>query len=212
MFIIFRTFIGCISCAIRASALFYLAVVTTGCVAGQSVKLDHEPIELQTANVNIAVSVAVKDERDFILSGDKPSNYIGHYRAGFGNPWNVTTKSGEPLAGVLAADIEEELVNLGFQVAESRSTANKLLEAKIKQWNLDSYINAEIWYEVLVRVMTPEGVRLAESELGDRQEIPGSFWVGPKYAVQKRLPEIYAELIDSMVRDNPEIMTALKAP
>jgi uncharacterized lipoprotein YajG len=195
---------------LRALALTLFAVIATGCVAGQSIKIDHEPEEVALEKKTISVSVKVDDARSFVRSGDEPSNYIGQYRAGFGNPWNVTTESGRPLADLFADDIEEELVNLGFAIGQN--DADKQLRVKIAEWNFDSYINAEIWYEVYVRALDARGAELAESRQQQRLEIPGSFWVGPKYAVQKRLPEIYAELIDSMVRGNPDIMDALMAP
>lgn len=45
-----------------------------------------------------ATAVAVQDRRPYVLDGDKDADFVGIQRGGFGNPFDVITTSGRPLA------------------------------------------------------------------------------------------------------------------
>ena len=89
------------------------AIMLQGCVVGQSIGLPYEAEKVGNQR-SIGVVVEVEDRRPFVLEGSKDPNYIGHYRAGFGNPWDVTTESDKALADIMQEDLVQELDALGF--------------------------------------------------------------------------------------------------
>lgn len=187
-------------------SMLVTAMMLGGCVAGQTLSYDYKP----TAAVDKTggeVSVAVRDERPYVKSGDKGPDYVGHYRAGFGNTWDVTTKGGAPFADVLARDLREELDALGF----TAGNAGRTLQVAIREWNMDTYMNAKFWYELVVSVVGAGGEPVIPPQtLKEEKRIDGSFWVGPKYAVEKQMPAFYDQLIQDLVRNNPDVRSALQ--
>lgn len=179
----------------------------TGCVAGQSIALDHEPEEVVAPDRGMSVVVDVADEREFVVSGSESANYIGQYRAGFGNPWNVTTESGMTLADRFADDLAEELVNLGFSVTESDASGS--LNVQIRDWNFDTYINGRFWCDIDVSVLSADGRKIAASEVREMRDIQGSVMTGAKYAMEDAIPRIYSEVIDAIARSNSAVLDAL---
>ena len=92
-----------------AGQLIHLA----GCVAGQSLQTTYEQPAAAAAAAGSSVLIAVTDDRPYVKNGKKPSYYLGKYRAGFGNPWDVTTDNDEPLASIVARDLATDLAALG---------------------------------------------------------------------------------------------------
>jgi hypothetical protein len=140
-----------------------IAVALSGCVAGQTLNYDYTPTTA-VDKASGAVSVVVRDERTYVKDGNKGADYVGHYRAGFGNTWDVTTKGGTAFADVLARDIREEVESLGFTTGKGART----LQVDMKEWNMDTYVNAKFWYELIVAVVGPgaQGKRAAHSSTG----------------------------------------------
>jgi len=207
---IFESLRGIFTISIKAVVLSAAALMLSACVAGQSISLDHVPEEEQLVANNISVSVGVKDKRDYVESGDKSVDYIGHYRAGFGNTWDVSTQDDMALADLIATDLDEELSSLGFTAVKAGEGA-KALDVQILDWNFDTYINGKFWYDIDVKVLSPSGDVLVSSRLQDQKEIKGSFWVGAKYAMEEGVPETYNEIISNVVRYNPPVLEALQA-
>lgn len=181
-------------------------VALSGCVAGQTLNYDYTP----TAAIEKAsgeVSVVVRDERTYVKDGNKSAGYVGHYRAGWGNTWDVTTKGGTAFADIFARDLREEIEALGF----TAGTAGRTLQVDIKEWNMDTYVNARFWYELIVAVVGPGGeALLAPQTLKEDKRIDGSIWVGPKYAVEKQMPQLYDQVVQAIVRGNAEVLNALR--
>ena len=189
-----------------------LIVCTTwlgGCVVGQSVPVGYEPAPSTTAATGTAVAVAVRDERPYVTSGDKPAYFIGTYRAAIGVPWDVTTKGKQPLAALLENDIAIELRSLGYAVVP-RPDASRVLDVAILDWNFDAYLDGSIWYELNARVVSPDGTELASSRIKESQPTKGNFWTtGAKAGIEAAMPGVYAGAIRKLVRDNTEISAAL---
>lgn len=186
-----------------------LSILLGGCVAGQTLKLDYTAEQPSMRTSGTVVNVDVKDKRPFVVDGSKKPSYVGHYRAGFGNTWDVHTDSGEALATIMARDLSADLGTLGFKVS-SDLTATRTVGVTIVNWNFDSYINAKVWYECFVSVRDQAGHVLAQTTLKDESRIEGSVMVGPKYAVEREMPKIYRSVIRKMVRENSSVLQALE--
>lgn len=191
-------------------ALVAIALFFSGCVVNQSIKMDYQPAPASAEKLGINVQVMSKDQRDFVLDGRKQPNYIGHYRAGLGNTWDVTTANKLPLAENLQDDVSNDLVALGFDVVTSGAT--RVLKIDILDWNFDTYMNGKIWYKIHVSVESNNGATLASSDLEDTVVIQGSVWTGAKSAFEREVPKVYQQVVGNIARNNQEIMAALKSP
>ena len=68
------------------------AVALAGCAVGNTYDYQAADIGLPVVGKG-KVGVAVVDRRPYVLSGDKEADFVGLQRGGFGNPFNVTTRS-----------------------------------------------------------------------------------------------------------------------
>ncbi len=191
--------------------LIYLVVIliSSGCVAGQSIEMVYVPDTEAVETLGIHVRVSSEDQREFILNGKKMSNYMGRYRGGFGKPFDVTTKNKQPLASNLHRDVTRDLIALGFDVVDKG--AGRILKVEIKDWDFNTYINGKMWYQIHVVVEAADGEVLVESDFKDKVVIKGNEWVGAKYAFERELPKIYKSIVNKVARDNPQILSALKS-
>lgn len=192
----------------RFAGLVVVLLFLSGCVAGQQIKFGDLAPGSQEAPLGITVLVKVDDNRDFVRSGNKTPAYIGHYRAGLGNPWDVNTYQKKALAEIFREDLERELRSLGFNLGTEQS--EKKVQVIIKDWNFDTYMNGKIWYDIEVAVLAKDGQQLAIDKIKETKIIEGSVWVGAKYAFEEEVPKIYADIISRLVRQNSKILTALK--
>ena len=185
-----------------------LCIALSGCVAFQTIPLDYSPEYHEKIISSYVIKTDVIDERPFVKSGSKKDRYLGHYRAGFGNTWDVLLKGKNSLAEQFAIDILKELKACGFQT--SPISGNRALKVDIKDFNFDAYINGRFWYNIEVSVLDAQNNVLASSIITDEHVIKGSALVGPVSAFPKELPRLYNKIIEKTVRDNPDILNALK--
>ena len=189
----------------KLAMLLLISIPMYGCVAGQSVAIDYsaEPMTIAPGDAG-AVRVTVADKRPFVLSGDKPAYYVGKYRAGFGNPWDVTTEDRKPLAELIEADVVEELRALGF----STEGPGKMLAVTVNDWNFDGWQNGRLWYDISMVLSSSDGVELYSGTVKDEVGITGTL-SGIKGGVERDIPIIYSNAIRKMVRENDELLGAL---
>lgn len=195
------------STGLGIAALLASVSLAGGCVVGQSLPTDYEAGPVAVSN-GISVSQKVRDERPYIKNGNKPPYFIGLYRGGYGNPFDVTTKDEQPLALLLERDLAKELLALGYEVVAPSEDA-KTLDVAIGEWKFDAMINGRFAYELEVRVLGGDGEVLVKSTVKDAQYLKGSIWTGAKGAVEEKMPELYAGAIRKLVRENPSVSAAL---
>ena len=83
-----------------------LAIITGGCAIG--VKHDYTYADPNwDVQTDKTVAVAVHDRRSYIVDNNKTPDFVGLSRGGWGNPFDVVTASGKPLA----ADMTTAVVN-----------------------------------------------------------------------------------------------------
>jgi uncharacterized lipoprotein YajG len=193
----------------------WLALALAGCVAGQSLQTTYTPpapaqAAAPAADARVSVLIQVADDRAYVKNGDKPPHYIGKYRAGFGNPWNVYTENDEPLASVLARDLSVDLAALGYDV-RTAAPVDRRLAVSIKEWNFDGYQNGKMWYELEASVHDGTGNVVASDTVRDETVIKGTFWMGARGGFEREMPKLYAAAVTRLVRDNSRISAALSA-
>ena len=187
-------------------ALLALTVALAGCVAGQNIKLHYEPAPGAAAGPSVPVTLRVIEQRDYVTRGDKSPAYLGHYRAGFGNTWDVINRDKVPLADQMRDDLRAELASLGC----SDAAGGKVLTVTIHEWNFDAWVNGKIWFDVEASLAGADGTPLASSHAKEERPITGSFWSGGKGAMEKNVPEVYGEVLRKLVREDPAMMAALR--
>lgn len=170
-----------------------ILLLLTGCVAGQNIKLGGITPVAPKDKLQVVVSVEVTDQREYVRSGRKNPAYIGHYRAGFGNTWDVTTAGRRPLADLLQQDLATELTGRGYEIAAANG--EKQVRVEIAEWNFDTYMNGRFWYTLNVEVRDAQGRVVVQERLDESREVAGSFWTGAKYAFEKAMPQIYREVV-----------------
>lgn len=176
-------------------------MLLSGCVAGQNIKMDYIPIQNTLSDSGIAVRAIVSDERSYIKSGNKKPWYIGHYRAGFGNTWDVSTFQKIPLAEQIARDLKEDLANLGH-MDDSNLQPELEVQVTINEWNFDAYQNGRFWYDLQVIIVNSSGNKVQDFRVKSEEIIKGSFFGGAKSGFERKMPTIYNNIITSITRNN----------
>ena len=198
----------------RLNVFLYVCICVTfssilsGCAAFQKITLDYVPEPHEKIISSYVIKSDVRDDRSYVKSGRKRDSYLGHYRAGYGNTWDVLLRGGNSLAEQFAIDILKELKACGFQT--SPLSGNRALRVDIKEFNFDAYINGRFWYDIQVSVLDSENNTLASSTIEDEHVIKGSVWVGPTASFPREIPKIYNSIIEEIVRNNDTILNALK--
>lgn len=190
-------------------ALLMILALGTGCAVGQKIDLNHIPERVEKVEKPLTVTVSVQDQRPYVTSGNKETFFIGIFRAGLGNTWDVRTKDHVPFADIVKKDVEESLRQAGFTLLGTG--AERKIDIAILEYNFDCYINCRVWHKFLVTVRDAQGTVLATSEVMDETTVAGSAMTGPKSAMDAQLPRIYGEIIARMIMKNKDILFAITA-
>jgi hypothetical protein len=188
-----------------------LAFIFAGCAVGNKHSYSIARPELAPQGSH-AVAVAAQDARSYVVSGEKTPDYVGTQRGGFGNPFNVLTQSGKPLAEDFAATVSESLARKGFKsttvkVSVSGTPNIRALAAQakservalvlIREWKSDTYQNTALSYDVTLQVYDSAGKRLAENRITGRDDLGGSAWNPPSHA-RTAVPAAYGKKLEEL--------------
>ncbi len=204
----------------KIGVVFVVAALLGGCAVGQSISYADAPVAMQGVSSSGSVAVAVQDERPYVLSGNKSERFVGLMRGGFGNPFDVTTKSGAPLADDMRDAIGRALKAHGASVVpvsvafrDSAVTAKrKLLDAKarrailvtLREWKSDSMMATDIHYDATLAIFDESGNQLAMSTIRGMDNL-GNLGITPHEGVNREA----GRKIDRLF-DDEKIIAALK--
>ena len=107
----------------RGLTLLCLLGLMSGCAVGNRYSYDSGELILPV-NGSGEIGLLVLDQRTYVLSGDKDPSFVGLQRGGFGNPFDVKTQSGKPLAEEMQSRLARGLEAHGFSVIESFCTVS----------------------------------------------------------------------------------------
>ncbi|WP_303978745.1 hypothetical protein [Dongia mobilis] len=212
-----------ISRGILGGVLLGLGILLSGCVVGNKHQLaDATPTFVAAGEYQLAV--AVQDQRPFVLDGDKDPNFVGLQRGGFGNPFDVTTGSGKPLAEDFSAAVAKALGAQKFSVkvntVQPQDTAaditgklqatgaERLLYLIVRQWKSDTYTNTALLYDLRLSVLGSDSAMLAEKSVVGDEDLGGSIMNPPAHA-KAAVPKAFARILEDLFND-PKIVAALK--
>ena len=208
------------SCRLMVGCL--ILVAASGCAVGNKHQYADAMPNLLIENGR-ATAVSVQDRRPYVLDGDKDPDFVGVQRGGFGNPFDVTTVSGKPLAAdmseaVVAALKKKNLTAVAVSVSPDATDAavkeilasassERLLNIKLLEWKSDTYQNTALIYHVELSVMDAEGKLLAEKTAQGRDDLGGAF-IAPSHA-KEAVPVAFRRIFEGLLND-PKVTAALQ--
>ena len=195
----------------RILLIVLAALAASGCAVGNRHSYTMGPdLALQTSR---SIVVAAQDMRPYVISGEKVPNYVGTQRGGFGNPFNVGTESGRPLADDFGNAISSALARRGLRstmvsVAASgtppdvrtlatRAGAERVALVQIVDWKSDTYMVVTLRYDVTLRVFDASGKQLATSRVSGGDNLGGSAWDPPRHA-RAAVPAAYRKKLEEL--------------
>lgn len=185
----------------------------------------HEVVISTQIKSNNPVALAVHDQRHYVLDGSKSATFCGSMRSGVGIPYDITTKSGKPIADdileVVGRAIEKNGVKLhkvatrsGLTkdaiVAElSKTQAARSLYINIMEWKTDTYMKADLFCLVNLQVLDTKGNVVAENSVkANREAFGGSFW-NPKKAAKKGALKALKMKMEALINE-PNVLKAFE--
>jgi|LSQX01.2.fsa_nt_gb hypothetical protein len=170
-----------------------------------------------TCSSSRSIAVAVLDERPYILKKEKDPSYVGLIRGGYGNPFDMWTESGAPLAEDMLHTITDSLRARGFKVTPLKTAAvnsreaalagfkaadtDRLLLLVIREWYSD-YIPAaytpersNLFVHVEAGVFNRNQKKTAGKNLMEDLTLP-SGWP------YETIPSVYQSKISGLINDS----------
>jgi len=207
----------------RLTACVVLAAVTVlgGCATGNGHSYTGTTPELAVSGTRVAV-VAVRDARPYVVSGNKTANFVGRLRGGSGNPVDILTESGNPLAVDFETTIVAALRAQGFKAsvlpgtiptasediaaAVARAGAERMVALVLLEWASDIFVNTELDYDVALTVYDAAGKGLGATRLTGRENLGGDAANPPRHA-KAAVPVAYRKILEHLFSVQPIIMS-----
>ncbi|MFN2645769.1 MAG: hypothetical protein ABR570_12310 [Burkholderiales bacterium] len=199
----------------KLAAIALLMLIVAGCAVGNQ-HVYHEGSAELAPSGGRALAVATQDLRPYVTSGDKAPNFVGLSRGGFGNPFDVTTASGNALAQDFSATIGRSLEAKGYKttavsvtgappanVKELIAKAGKegLALVTINEWKSDTMMNTALLYDLTVRVYDANGAQLAENRIGGKEDLGGSA-INPPGHAKEAVPVAYRRKLEQLFNND----------
>ncbi len=205
----------------RVVTLVVVSMLATGCAVGNRYAY-HSVVANPKLSGTSTVSVATHDQREYIRSGNKPPQFIGLQRGGFGNPFDVKTADDRPLAEAMTSAIVNTLARKGFKaqpivLTHSMSSAevqqkvraggtDRAVVLTLREWKSDTAVRVGLSYDVTLSVFDRTGAVLAEKKLDGRDNLGGVM-------VPSQVEEKVAEALKTKLKqllDDPAVTAALR--
>jgi len=200
--------------------MLLIAAMLGGCAFGRTYSYSDVPVGLQGVASAGTVAVGVQDARPYVLSGGKTDHFVGLMRGGFGNPFDVNTQSGGPLAveirdaivrALKARSIAAEPVTIPSSdtvgAAKRRleqAKARRLVLVTLREWKSDSMVNTDLHYDAMLIVFDEGGSQLATSSVKGMDNL-GSLGLSPNEGIARAA----ARKIDALF-DDEKVIAALR--
>lgn len=166
----------------------FLVAFVSGCAVGNQYdyRMANLPMSVEGKS---KVGVSVDDTRPYVVNGSKQPNFIGLQRGGFGNPFNVTTESGLPLAEDMQESLSKSLAARGFKViplsvdngdiagvvqAAGKDGLLRVAVLEIKEWKSDAMMRLTMHHDLVLSVYDAQGALLAETRSAKSDAIGGA--------------------------------------
>lgn len=205
---------------LNLAASLALAVVIGGCAFGRTYSYTDTAVGMQGISSGGTVAVGVQDNRPYVTSGGKPAKFVGLMRGGFGNPFDVNTQSGGPLAIEMRDALGRSMKSRGINVSPveigisdssvgakrtlSAANARRSVLVTLNEWKSDTMMNTSLQYDVGLEVMDEKGQSLAINKIQGRDNL-GNLGLEPGAGIAAG----FAKKFDMLFSDD-RIIAALK--
>jgi len=142
-----------------------------------------------------SIAVEVIDARPYVVSGEKGSDFVGLQRGGFGNPFDVRTASGAPLADEMRTAIANALQRKGFTVVKTNEAASRKMELRVLEWKTDVMARMKVLYDLSLSIYDGQGQALATSSTRGEEVLGGGFESGNALNAAKSFELRFSELM-----------------
>lgn len=188
-----------------------------GCAVGVTHQYNNAALQIRATNGS-KLGIGVQDRRLYVITKEKPENFVGLSRGGFGNPFIVRTASGEPLADDISKSIQATLSNNGVNVSAinipvgiDELAAIKLLTAtngkavliELNEWKADTYMSTTLTYDVRALVIDVDGKVISSKKISGSENLGGSAMNPPEHS-RKAVPIAFRRKIEELF-SAPEI-------
>jgi hypothetical protein len=160
--------------------------------------------------------LAVRDQREDVVSGDDKESIVGHQRSLYGIPFDVQTASYKPFATELAQLIAKAISAKGQTVQVVTASpfkredvalqglvgtgADRLLLFTVIDWNADTYSETTLNYDLRVAVYDRSGRKLGESSAKGEDELKANG--RPE---RRTVPAATADIVATLLTDKPVV-------
>jgi hypothetical protein len=174
---------------VRALATIAALLLLSACAVGN--KYDYRiptmPLPVEGSG---EIGLLVTDERPYILNGDKTPDFVGLQRGGYGNPFDVTTTSGRPMAQDMAETLKGALEDEGFRVAvlegdpgnlsalggkASERGLRRVVVLRIMEWKTDTMMQTKLLFDLQLLIVDQTGVVVARNAVNGSSAIGGGM-------------------------------------
>ena len=196
-----------------------VSIVTVTLISGCAVGVKHDffndNLKLE-AEPDISIVVGTLDHRAYVLDSRKNTAFTGLSRGGFGNPFDVQTLSGNPLATDFSRSIAASLAKNGAKTevvpllhSQSVTDASKKLIARgadrallltLREWKGDSMFNVRLVYDFDLRILDQSGKVLAKNALKGDENLGASDPIKPGGGEQ--ISRRFKGLVQSLFKDD----------
>jgi hypothetical protein len=196
------------------------------CSAGHKIKY-HDTIASISVSGSITIAVTTHDQRQYILSSQSNPDYVGLNRGGFGEPFNVKTESGKPLAEDITTAICNSLAAKGFKSVavnampseDKNKVLTKMKETKgerlllltLYEWQSDTHINTGLFYNMKLEVFDMNGNKLTEKIMKGEDNLghgDDSFGLTIE-KMKKIIPKVFKDKIELLL-NNKDVVETLR--
>ena len=201
-----------ISVTVLALVVFLLL---NGCAVGNKHAYHDSTIDLKCKG-SAKIGVATHDQRPYIVDGKKRPDFVGLQRGGYGNPFNVSTASGNPLATDITDTLTRSLKSKGFEAIPLTITKNDnadTIKTNIKsknfsrtiittlyEWKSDTMTNTGLSYDVEMQVLDTDGNKIAQRKISGGDNLGGSMMNPPAHA-KRAIPVAFKEKFELLLND-----------
>lgn len=156
---------------LRRLALLSLLLTLVACSNGRKIDYAHAYPEIPHAFSKV-IEVQVIDERPYVVSGNKKGSFVGLTRGSYYIPYDVNTRSGDPLSKELQQSLLGGFERKGIKAlpasdkaAHASSTDARLLSVRVREWKSERFVGVVLTHALTVEVLDAQGQRLASVPL-----------------------------------------------
>ncbi|HSI38112.1 MAG TPA: hypothetical protein VK946_03475 [Methylotenera sp.] len=206
---------------IKTCIALVLLTILNGCAVGVTHQYDNASLNIKTPQ-STKLGIGVQDIRVYVINKQKPENFVGLSRGGYGNPFDVTTTSKKPLANDFSTSIQTALSAKGVQVdaislpvgtsepdaiKRLASTGEKSVLLMFNEWKADTYMSTTLTYDIQALVIDANGTVLSRKRKGGSENLGGSV-VNPPAHSRSAVPVAYRKILEDLFA-TPEISNYL---